>query len=469
MDVRELTIEPVTRIEGHSRVTIFVDKKKVKGAHFNIVESPRFFEKLLEGKFAEEAPRITQRICGVCPVAHHLASVKAVEAAWDCSPPAAAVKLRTLMLVGQMISSHSLHLGFLALPDLLDVDDRSILGVARKYPRLASSIFKLNRFGLQMTEAAGGRAVHPVSAIPGGMSKSLDGEQRDQLLVAGKECMDMACEFADLLDETMDGKGKLIECLDLGKTRYMGLTRDGQYELYDGNVAVLEPSGKKEIEFEPKSYLNQIVEKTVPHSYAKHPYLRRLGYPAGIYRVGPLARLNVAARLTTSKAGKYLRSFAKKFGKPAHNTFAYDFARAVELVHMVEQALDMLGDPVIESSDAFTCPRPKAGRGVGIVEAPRGTLIHDYETDADGLITKANIISPTTHNAPSIESDVLQLAGNLLPHMMRNEQEMLSRIEILIRAYDPCLTCSAHFVELREIPTNRCVTIRFPGEASPVY
>lgn len=449
MSARELTIEPVTRIEGHSRVTILVDEKKVKGARFNIVESPRFFEKLLEGKFAEEAPRITQRICGVCPVAHHLASVKAVEAAWDCSPSESAVKLRRFMLVGQMINSHSLHLGFLALPDLLDIDDRSILGVARKDPKLASSIFKLNRFGLQITEAVGGRAVHPVCAVPGGMSKPLDGEQRDQLLAAGKECVDMARELADLVDETVDSKKELVECLNLSKTRYVSLNRNGEYELYDGKVAVLEPSGKKEVEFEPKNYSDHIAEKAFPHSYAKHPYLRRFGYPTGIYRVGPLARLNVATRLKASKVAEYAESYAEKFGRPAHNTFAYDFARAIELVYMVEKALDMLGDPAIERDDVFTSPHPRAGLGVGIVEAPRGILVHDYQTDGDGLITKANIISPTTHNAPLIESETLCLASNLFPHMATDEHKMLSRIEILIRAYDPCLTCATHFVELR--------------------
>jgi len=449
MDAGELTIEPVTRIEGHSRVTILLEKKKVKGARFNIVESPRFFEKLLEGKFAEEAPRITQRICGVCPVAHHLASVKAVEAAWDCSPPEAAINLRRLMLVGQLISSHSLHLGFLALPDLLDLDDRSILGIAQRDPKLASSIFKLNRFGLRITEAVGGRAVHPVSAIPGGMSKPLEGELRDELLVTGKECMGMAYNLADLLDETGDNRRELIRCFDLGRTRYLSLTSDGQYELYDGKVAVLNPSGKKEIEFEPKDYSDHIAEKTIPHSYAKHPYLRRFGYPAGIYRVGPLARLNMTARATAGRVAEHVMSLAKRFGRPAHNTFAYDHARAIELVHAVEQALDMLTDPAIETNDVFVRAQPREGRGVGIVEAPRGLLIHDYRTDSDGLVTKANIVTPTTQNTPSIESETLRLASSLFPHAAGHVQEMLSRIEILIRAYDPCLTCSTHFVELR--------------------
>jgi len=449
MSCRELTIEPVTRIEGHSRVTILVDKKKVKGARFNIVESPRFFEKLLEGKFAEEAPRITQRICGVCPVAHHLASVKAIEAAWDCQPPESAVKLRRLMLIGQIISSHSLHLGFLALPDLLEVDERSILGVARKDPKLASCIFKLNRFGLQITEAVGGRAVHPVSAIPGGMSKPIEGERRDQLLASGKECVEMAYELAVLVDNKVGKKEELIECLNLSRTRYAGVTTDGRYELYDGKVTVLEPSGEK-IEFEAKDYSDHIAEKTVPHSYAKHPYLHRFGYPAGIYRVGPLSRLNVAAELRGGKVAERFRSFVKKFGRPAHNTLAYNFGRAIELAYTVEQALNMLEDSAIEGNDVFSTPHPKAGRGVGIVEAPRGLLVHDYQIDAEGLITRANIISPTTQNAPSIESETLLLASNLFPHAAANLKHMLSTIEIMIRAYDPCLTCSTHFVELRK-------------------
>lgn len=449
MDARELTIEPVTRIEGHSRVTILLEKKKVKGVRFNIVESPRFFEKLLEGKFAEEAPRITQRICGVCPVAHHIASVKAVEAAWDCSPPEGAINLRRLMLAGQLISSHSLHLGFLALPDLLDVRDRSILGLAQRDPELASSIFKLNRFGLQLTEAVGGRAVHPVAAIPGGMSKPLDGERRDELCATGKECINMAYGLADLLDETADNKEELVRSLDLSRTRYASLTKDGQYELYDGKVTIFGPSGKREIEFEPKDYSDYIAENVVPHSYTKHPYLRRFGYPAGTYRVGPLARVNVAEVRAAGRVAEGVKSFGKRFGRPAHNTFAYDYARAIELAHAMELALEMLADSAIETNDVFIEAQSGEGRGVGIVEAPRGLLIHEYQTNSDGLITKANIIAPTTQNAPSIESDTLRLASNLFPHASGDVQKMLSRIEILIRAYDPCLTCSTHFVELR--------------------
>lgn len=448
MDTREVTIDPVTRIEGHSRVTILFEKKKVKGARFNIVESPRFFEKLLEGKFAEEAPRISQRICGICPVAHHLASVRAVEAAWNCSPPEGAINLRRLMLTGQLISSHSLHLGFLALPDLLEVKDRSILGLAQTDPQLASSIFRLNRFGLQMTEAVGGRAVHPVAAIPGGMSKPLDGERRDELRAIGKECINMAYSLADLLDEAADNKKELVRLLDLSKTRYAGLTNDGHYELYDGKVTILGPSGKKETEFEPKDYSDYIAENVVPHSYAKHPYLRRFGYPAGIYRVGPLARVNAARAMAVGRVAESIRSFGKRFGRPAHNTFAYDYARAIELAHAVELALQMLADPAIETNDVFTQAHRIEGRGVGIVEAPRGLLIHEYQTNSDGLITKANIIAPTTQNAPSIESDTLRLASSSY-QCASDVQKMLSRIEILIRAYDPCLTCSTHFVELR--------------------
>lgn len=449
MSAKEITVEPVTRIEGHSAITILLEKKRVKEARFNIVESPRFFEKLLEGKFAEEAPRITQRICGVCPVAHHLASVKAVEAAWECSPPQTAINLRRLMLIGQLINSHSLHLGFLALPDLLDLKDRSIMGIFEKDPELASSLFKLNRFGLQLTEAVGGRMVHPVAAVPGGMSKPLQGESRDELLANGKECRAIGYDLAKLIEEVARDSDKLVRSLDLNKTRYIALTRGGQFEMYDGKMGVLDPSGKK-YEFEAKDYSDHIAEKVISHSYAKHPYVRKLGYPEGTYRVGPLARLNVTEILATNEMAEYIKTFSKRFGKPAHNAFAYNYARAIELLYAIETALDKLADPAIEKGDVFAAPEPKEGQGIGIVEAPRGILIHDYHTDNAGLITKANIISPTTHNVPSIESDVLLLASNTLSHKGESEQEMLSKAEVLVRAYDPCLTCATHLVDLKQ-------------------
>jgi len=448
MSAREITVEPITRIEGHSAITILLEKKKVKEARFNVVESPRFFEKLLEGKFAEEAPRITERICGVCPVAHHLASVKAVEAAWGCSPPQTAINLRRLMLIGQLISSHSLHLGFLALPDLLDLKDRSILGISEKDLNLASSLFKLNQFGLQLTEAVGGRTVHPVAAIPGGMSKPLQGKSRDELLVIGKECRGIAYNLAKLIEEVSRKSEKLVRSLDLNKTRYVALTRQGQFEMYDGRIGVSGPSGEK-YEFEPKDYSDHIAEKTISHSYAKHPYLQKFGYPTGTYRVGPLARLNITEIPATNEMADYVQIFFNRFGRPAHNAFAFTYARAIELLYGIETALDKLADPALEKEDVFAEPEPTEGHGVGIVEAPRGLLIHDYHTDNAGLITKANIISPTTHNVPSIESDVLLLASNSLSHGKESEQRMLSRAEVLVRAYDPCMTCSTHLVDLK--------------------
>jgi F420-non-reducing hydrogenase large subunit len=448
MSVKEVTVEPVTRIEGHSAITILLEKKKVKEARFNVIESPRFFEKLLEGKFAEEAPRITERLCGVCPVAHHLASVKAVEAAWGCLPPQTSINLRRLMLIGQLINSHSLHLGFLALPDLLDLKDRSILGISDKDPKLVSSLFKLNRFGLQLTEAVGGRAVHPVAAIPGGMSKPLEGKSRDELLEIGKECRAIAYDLAKLIEEVVRKSDNLVRSLDLNKTRYVALTGDGRFEMYDGRVGVSDPSGKK-YEFEPKDYSDHIAEKLTSHSYVKYPYLKKFGYPAGTYRVGPLARLNITEIPATDELADYIRTFSNRFGTPAHNAFAYTYARAIELIYAIETALDKLGDPAIEKEDVFAAPEPKEGHGVGIVEAPRGTLIHDYHTDNAGLITKANIISPTTHNAPCIEADVFLLASNIFSHERESEQGMLSRAEVLVRAYDPCLTCATHLVDLK--------------------
>lgn len=451
METKEIKIEPVTRVEGHAKVTIFLKGEKIEKIQLNIIESPRFFEKLVENKPAEEAPRITERICGICYAAHHLASVKAVEAAWGVSPPRAAVNLRRLLNAGQHVASHVLHLAFLALPDLLDIKDRNFIKASKKNPELMESALKLHEYGLKVMESVGGRAIHPVTAIPGGMSKPLSGEDRDALLKGSDEAICSAEKIASFIFNALEEKEDLIREFPSNKTYYMSLTSDGIHEIYDGPLAVVGPEGKLELKFPPNEYLEYVAEKTVPHSYVKYPFLKKFGYPNGLYRVGPLARLNVAKGIATPKASKHFNSFKKKFGDPAHNALAYNAARAVELVHATEMVKSILSDPSIESDDVFVEPALKEGNGVGIVEAPRGVLIHHYRVNKDGLIERGNFIVATGQNVPLIELDIRDFIGKHRANPGLTEKEILWKVEMLIRAYDPCISCATHVAEIKKL------------------
>jgi len=443
-------VEPVTRVEGHGRVTIEVTTEKIKDVKVSVVEPPRFFEKLLEGKPAEEAPRISERICGVCPVAHHLASVKAVESAWDVKPPEAAVRLRRLLLLGQYINSHTLHAAVLALPDFLGLKNRNVFSLAKEKPELADLALKIRRFGVDLTEKIGGREIHPVTAVPGGMSKPLDGEAKDNFLKRSDEIVKGSMTMADSFLSIYESRSALDLQREMSspETYYMSLHDNDLHEVYEGNVKVIDPKGKTQFNFPPKSYLDYIAERSLPTSYVKYPYLRKLGYPEGLYRVGPLARLN-ATKITTPKAGAYLGKFAKKFGNPAHHPLAYNIARAIELVQAVELVQKMLRDERITGDDIRIEVKPKLGEGVGVVEAPRGTLIHHYATSGDGLIRTANLIVATGQNVPTIETGVRDFSKRMLPDILKEKDEVAWKIETLIRAYDPCISCATHIVEIQ--------------------
>ncbi|HID17503.1 TPA: Ni/Fe hydrogenase subunit alpha [Candidatus Bathyarchaeota archaeon] len=451
METREIRIEPVTRVEGHAKVTIFLRGEKIEKIQLNIIEPPRFFEKLVENKPAEEAPRITERICGICYASHHLASVKAVETAWGVSPPKAAVNLRRLLNAGQHVASHILHLAFLALPDLLDIKDRNFVEASKRNPELVESAFKLHEYGLKVMKSVGGREIHPVTAIPGGMSKPLSGEDRDALLRGSDEAIQIAEEIASFLFNALEERGELVREFPSNKTYYMSLTSDGTHEIYDGLLTVVNPEGKLKLKFPPNEYLDHVAEKAVPHSYVKYPFLKEFGYPDGLYRVGPLARLNVAKEIAMPKAFKYLCSFKKSFGDPAHNVLAYNAARAVELVHATEMVKAILKDPSIESDDVLVEPVPREGNGVGIVEAPRGVLIHHYRVNKDGLIERGNFIVATGQNVPLIELDIMSFMGKRRLNPDLTEEELLWKVETLVRAYDPCISCATHIVELKRL------------------
>ena len=443
-------ISPLTRVEGHGRVIIRVAGNQLSEVELNIIESPRFFEKFLEGKPAEEAPRISERICGICYASHHLASVKAVEAAWNVQIPEAAEELRKLLNFGETVMSHTLHLAFLAVPDLLDLppEKRNILGVGEANPEAVKKFLNVYEYGLLILHLVGGKKVHSCTAIPGGMSKKLSGEEVNQLLEKAKSALQDITELADWFMETAEKKAELID-YPLKPKYCLGLVRNGDHELYDGDLRVVDSRGNVVYQFKPSEYLEYIAERVSPHSHVKLPYLRKIGFPAGIHRVGPLPRMAVADRFKGDFSAQLAERYYKTFGKVPANMMAYNAARFVEDVQSVEASKQILEDGGFNKGPIRVEVKEKAGDGVGVVEAPRGTLIHHYQTDENGIIRKANVITPTAINAPSIEDDLRSIAEKSLEAILGSgREEVFWRMEVLTRTYDPCISCATHTIEI---------------------
>jgi F420-non-reducing hydrogenase large subunit len=445
-----LVIDPLTRIEGVGRVKIDVEGGAVKDLQFSTMVSPRFFEYLLLNKPAEEAPRISERICGICYVNHHLVSVKAVEDAWSVEVPQVATMLRRLINAGSFVTSHSLHLAFLALPDLMDLKDRSFIGVAKADPDLAKIALQIHEYGNRVVTEIGGRLVHPVTAVPGGMTKGLTGEARYKLLTEGRIALNNAKRCADFILGLYERRRDDPLEYMTDKTNYMGLVRDGGHELYHGNVRVKGPDGGLLHEFEPHDYRKYWEEKASDHSYTKIPYLKSKGYPEGVGRVGPLARFNVMDSLPWPESKEYLNAYDEIFGRPCDDAAAYHLARAVELVSAVEECIQNLSDDQIVSQETRVPVKMREGEGVGIVEAPRGLLLHNYRVDGNGLLKYVNIIAPTTFNHPIIERNLRRSAEAHVKEFTdaKRRDAALWRLEKIVRAYDPCLSCSVHMIDV---------------------
>jgi len=414
----KIVIEPLSRLEGHGKVTITLDENgKPKDVKLHIT-ALRGFEQFVVGRPAEEVPRIVPRICGICQTAHHLASVKAVDAAWGVEIPEPAKKLRELMHIGNMIHSHALHFYFLAAPDFVlgvDADPaiRNVVGVIDKAPEAAKQAIALRKFGQKIVEAIGGKAIHPVTGIPGGQAKRLTEEERDELLKEVDQMIEYAKNGIELIKQINEQYMEQIKTLGVIDTWYLGLVKDGKHNFYDGTLRFLSPDGKEKVEFQPAEYLDYIGEHVVPHSYVKYPYYKKAGYPDGIYRVGPLPMLNVCDSMETPLAEEYRKEFFDTFGFPANQSLAYHHARLIELVEACEKAKILLEDNDITSDDIKAEVEPKAGNGVGVVYAPRGVLIHNYETDENGIVVKANMIVATTHNVPTMEKAIQQAAQEI--------------------------------------------------------
>jgi NAD-reducing hydrogenase large subunit len=449
---KKITLNPISRLEGHGKVNIYLDEKgEVESAQFHVTQF-RGYERFTHGRPYEEMPIITQRICGICPVSHQLASAKACDAILGVPIPETAYMLRKLLHKGQYIQSHALHFFHLASPDLLlgwDADPaiRNVVGVIGKFPDAAVKGIKLRKYGQEIIKALGGKKIHPAFAIPGGVTNALSEDDRDRLLAGMDEAYD-TCQLAlDLLKDWQEKNLDEVKRYANFESNYAGLVdKDGAIALYDGNWRIVDKNRKKLAEFDPAQYLEYIAEKVEPWSYMKFPYYKPQGYPGGCYRVGPLGRVNACDKIATPKANKELENFRKLAEKGLRGcTLLYHYARAIELLYALERAEELLKHPDICSSDIRYTGDVVNEEGVGVIEAPRGILIHHYGVDKFGKITKANLIVATGHNNIAINRSVELVAKEYI-HKGKVEEGMLNRVEGAIRCYDPCLSCATHAV-----------------------
>lgn len=442
------TIEVATRVEGHAKVSFLMDDTgEISQAHFHVTEF-KGFEKFMIGRMLYDAPRITTRVCGICPVSHHLASVKTCENLLNVKIPETAKLLRELMHMGQFIHSHSLHFFFLAAPDFIigpesDPSNRNVIGLLKNDPELVKKVIRIRKFGQDLIQLIGGKSIHPVTSIPGGMSKGISKQNQETVLKELKELIPIYDELLYICKSNLNQYSELISNFATFDSNYMGLTNKGAFELYDGDVRVADEKGNIISEFQPMNYAQNIMEHIEPWTYLKFPYLKIKGWPNGSYRVGPLARLNVTDGIKTPNANKELQEFKIMHGKPANQTLTYHKARLIEIQYAMERAQQILESPELLKDNIRVKTKIVAGEGIGIVEAPRGTLIHHYKANNSGKLTDINLIVATVNNNNAINKAVLLAAKGIDPRGNFKETD-LNKIEMAIRAFDPCLTCAAH-------------------------
>lgn len=453
---KQIVIQPVTRIEGHAKVTIQLDDSgNVSDTRVQTVEL-RGFERFCTGRPVEELPRIVTSICGVCPWSHHLASAKACDAVFGAEIPPAAKKLRELANSIAYTEEHILHFYFLAGADFVmgpdaDYSVRNVIGIAQKVPDVARKVVRCRHLGARMLEILSGKSIHPVTAVPGGFSKPLRPEEREAMRPMAMEVLELAKFSIDFAKKEIFPKYiDAVKTLGVIKTGFLGtVKKDGTLDLYDGVLRMMQPDGSYQ-DFDYAHYSEYIAEHTEPWTYLKFPYMKKAGKfsmdlenPQGIYRTNTLARMNVCDRVATPLAQQEFEEFRKAFGRPVQNTLLYHWARLIELLYNAENVVRLLDDPEITSTEIRKKVEPRAARGVGCVEAPRGTLIHDYETDSNGMITDVNLIVGTTHNNAPINMSVKKAAQDNIKDG-KYDQAILNKVEMAIRAYDPCLSCATH-------------------------
>jgi len=460
--MKRISIDPITRLEGHGRIEIFLDDAgEVANAYLQIPEL-RGFEKFCEGRLVEDMPQITERICGVCPEAHHMASVKALDAVYHVEPTATGRKLRELLYSAFYVADHTTHFYILSGPDFVmgpDADPavRNVIGIIGKVPDVAKEVIKLREMGHDIIEMVGGRKIHPCGALPGGMSKGMTEEDRQKIEGMAKSMLEFAKLTIKVFDDIVLANKTYVDLI-LGdtyyhRTYYMGLVdKNNKVNFYDGKVRVVGPNGKEFAKYSPREYLDHIAEHVEPWSYLKFPFLKKVGWKgfvdgpdSGVYRATPLSRLNAADGMATPLAqAEYERMYATLGGKPVHHTLATHWARVIELLYAAERLMELVTDPDITGPDYRVIPTATPDEGVGIVEAPRGTLTHHYITDQHGVVKKANLIVGTTNNNAAISMSIKKAAQGLIKGGGEVTEATLNMIEMAFRAYDPCMACATH-------------------------
>jgi F420-non-reducing hydrogenase large subunit len=475
---RRLTIDPITRLEGHGKIDIFLDEAgDVERAYFQVPEL-RGFEKFMQGRPVEDAPQITSRICGVCPTAHHMAATKALDALFRVEPTPAARKIRELLYVTFMTEDHALHFYFLGGPDFVVGPDapaaeRNILGVIGKVGvETGKKVIAMRRKLRELITLTGGKIIHPVFGLPGGVAKGITPEDRARYREVAAEAVEFAKFTLGVFESVVLKNPNYVDLITSDafthRTHYMGLVDDrNRVNFYDGTIRVVTPDGREAVRFQAKDYLDVIAEQVESWSYTKFCYLRKPGWKgftegadSGIYSVAPLARLNAADGMATPLAqGAYEAYFKTLGGKPVHHTLANHWARVVELCYAAERMKELAEDPEIESPEIRRLPTETPTEGIGVVEAPRGTLFHHYTTDERGVIRKANLVVATQNNAARIAMSVEKAAKGLISRKQVTEG-LLNQVEMAFRAYDPCHACATH-----SLPGTMplLLTVRAPG------
>ena len=459
---RKITIDPITRLEGHGKIEIFLDEAgNVDRAFFQIPEL-RGFERFCEGRPAEEMPRIPPRICGVCPTAHPMASTKTLDDLWKVEPPRTARLLRELVYNAFMIEDHYIHFFFLGGPDFVvgpqaPAAERNILGVIAKVGlEIGGQVIRARKECREIIQTLGGKVIHPVFGLPGGVSRRMSEEEREKFLESAKFTVEFAQFALQIFDDVVLKNDEYVDIILSDtyshRTYYMGLVDDhNRVNFYDGHVRVVNPDGQEVVKFAPAEYADHIREHVEPWSYITFPYLKQVGWKgfvdgadSGVYRVAPLARLNAADGMATPLAQQaHDRMYDVLGGKPVHATLATHWARLIEALYSAERMVELLEDPEITGDHIRNVPTETPEEGVGIVEAPRGTLIHHYQTNARGILTGVSLIVATNHNAAPIAMSVEKAAKGLIKQGEVSDG-LLNMVEMAFRAYDPCLACATH-------------------------
>jgi NAD-reducing hydrogenase large subunit len=450
MPRQKIVIDPVTRIEGHSKISIHLDEQgRVEEAYFHVTQF-RGFEKFCEGRPFSEMPSLMARICGICPVSHLVASAKACDAILAVRIPDNAVRLRKILNLAQIVQSHALSFFYLSAPDLLlgmdsDPAKRNVFGLAEANPAMARDGVRLRQFGQQCIEWLAGKRIHPTWVVPGGVNEPLSAEVRDRILAGIPEAMAITLRALDWFKAEMERFREEIRTFANAPTLFMGLVgENGGLEHYNGKLRFLDAGGKiVQDGVEGDDYPSVIAELAHPWTYLKTAYYKPLGYPDGVYRVGPLARLNIIDGCDTPRANQEWAEFRELDRGTVLSSFYYHYARLIEIVYGLEKIEELLSLPEILDPNVRAFARANNSEGVGVSEAPRGTLIHHYKVDSNGLITWANLIIATGHNNAAMNRGVLQVARHFV-HGNKLTEGMLNRVEAVIRTFDPCLSCSTH-------------------------